>query len=289
MDNGETAGDIFLFDHKNIKISSPATIYFLTSPIFFSHMLDLSPIIHTPFQWAVAGFCAFIIGMSKTGVQGITTLSIPLLALLFGGKPSTGIILPLLCMADVMAVIYYRRNAEWKYIFKLLPAAIAGFFVALAADRFVPEAQFKRLMAVCILAGIAVMLLRTRSKNGENALIRKWWYGPSFGLLGGFTTMIGNAAGPVMSVYLLSVRLPKYAFVGTSAWFFLIVNFLKIPLQVFVWDNISAASLLLDVMLLPLLALGAVAGVALVKRMPEHGYRKMIVVLTVLSTAMLLI
>ena len=183
-------------------------------------MPDLSPIIQTPAQWTVACFCAVVIGMSKTGVQGITALSVPLLALVFGGKPSTGIILPLLCMADVMAVIYYRRNAEWKYVFKLLPTAVAGFFVALAADRIVPETQFKRLMAVCILSGIAVMLLRTGRRKGNDPLVRKRWYGPAFGLLGGFTTMIGNAAGPVMSVYLLSVGLPKYAFVGTSAWFF---------------------------------------------------------------------
>ena len=288
MNNDRTEGDIISVFAKICETRHPQRFIFFNFADKFFTMFDLSPIIQTPFQWIVAGFCAFIIGMSKTGVQGITTLSIPLLALIFGGKPSTGIILPLLCMADVMAVIYYRRDAEWKYIFRLLPAAVAGFFVALAVDRFIPEAHFKRLMAVCILSGIAVMFLRA-GRSDEDSWIRKWWYGPAFGLLGGFTTMIGNAAGPVMSVYLLSVRLPKYAFVGTSAWFFLIVNFLKIPLQVFVWDNITPASLMLDVMLLPLLALGAIAGVALVKRMPEHGYRKMIVTLTVLSTAMLLI
>lgn len=250
-------------------------------------MPDFSPIVTTPYQWIALWGCAIIIGMSKTGIQGITTLAIPILALLFGGKPSTGIILPMLCMADLAAVTYYRRSAQWKYILRLLPSAIAGFFVALAVDRVVPASQFNRLMALCILASLAVMLRPGQQSPGRTT--SRWWYGPLFGLAGGFTTMIGNAAGPVMSVYLLSVRLPKYAFVGTSAWFFLIVNYLKIPLQVFAWHNITAQTVLLDLFLLPGILLGAWLGILLVRRLPEHGYRKMIVSLTVLSTAMLFI
>ncbi len=232
--------------------------------------------------------CALVIGMSKTGVQGITTLAIPVLALVFGGKPSTGIVLPMLCLADVIAVSYYRRHAEWKYIFRLLPSAIVGFFVALAVDKVIPAQGFKTLMAVCILAGIAVMFW-TERVGKENVISTKWWYGPLFGLLGGFTTMIGNAAGPIMSVFLLSMHLPKNSFVGTSAWFFLIVNLLKVPLQIFVWHNISLATFTVDLILLPAIGLGALLGIWLVKRLPEKGFRKMIIYLTILSTCMLFI
>jgi uncharacterized membrane protein YfcA len=106
--------------------------------------------------------------------------------------------------------------------------------------------------------------------------------------MGGFTTMIGNAAGPVMAVYLLSMRLPKYSFVGTSAWFFLLVNYLKLPLQIFVWDNISVTTILLNVASIPFMVAGAIAGIVFVKKVPEKSYRTFIIIVTVLSTFMLL-
>ena len=239
-------------------------------------------------QWLILLVAGVLIGMSKTGFQGINTPTIPLLALAFGAKESTGIILPMLCMADLIAVIYYRRNARWKYILKLLPYAVAGFFLAILVDRYVPAAQFRYLMAACIFAGLIFMFWQERG-NREAIITRKWWYSPVFGLTGGFTTMIGNAAGPVMAIYLLSMRLPKYAFVGTSAWFFMIVNYLKLPLQIFVWDNITWESLVIDFIALPFIITGAVVGIKLVKKLPESSYRKMILWLTVIATVMLLV
>ncbi|MCD7968921.1 MAG: sulfite exporter TauE/SafE family protein [Alistipes sp.] len=238
------------------------------------------------FQWAALLSAGVLIGMSKTGIQGINTVSIPILAIAFGAKPSTGLILPMLCFADLIAVIYYRRSAQWKYIFKLLPTAIAGFFIAIAVDRFVPDDGFRRLMGVCILVALAVML---RPSGQDDKVVSKWWYGAAFGIAGGFTTMIGNAAGPVLAVYLLSVRLPKLSFVGTSAWFFLIVNYLKLPLQIFVWDNITVESLRTGLITAPFIILGAVLGIVMVDRFPESGYRRFIVIMTALSAIMLLI
>lgn len=239
-------------------------------------------------EWTVLLSAALLIGLSKTGFQGINTPTIPLLALVFGAKESTGVILPMLCMADLIAVLYYRRNAQWKYIGKLLPYAVAGFFLAIWVDRYIPAAQFRYLMAACIFAGLIFMFWQERGGR-EETLTGKGWYSPLFGLAGGFTTMIGNAAGPVMAIYLLSMKLPKYAFVGTSAWFFLIVNYLKLPLQIFVWNNITWSSLAVDLIALPFIIIGALLGIKLVRKLPENGYRKMIVWLTVIATAMLLI
>ncbi len=247
----------------------------------------ISEIVASPWQWALLFACALLIGMSKTGMQGISTISIPLLAIAFGAKPSTGLILPMLCLADVVAVIYYRRSAQWKHILRLLPTAIAGFFIALAVDRALPQAWFKYLMAASIFAGMAVMFYTGR-QGAKTDLTGKWWYTASFGLLGGFATMIGNAAGPIMSVYLLSVRLPKYAFVGTAAWFFLVVNYLKLPLQAFVWKNITVSSLAAGAMCVPFILLGALVGIRLVRRMPERGYKAFIIATTLLSTAAML-
>lgn len=249
--------------------------------------LEFSSWMPTTAHWIALYFCAVLIGMSKTGIQGINTISIPILAMAFGAKESTGLILPMLCIADIVAVIYYRRTGEWRYILRLLPAAIAGFFIALAVDRLIPASQFKRLMAVCILIGVAIMFWSER-KGKQNVIKDAWWYAPLFGLMGGFTTMIGNAAGPVMAVYLLSMRLPKYSFVGTTAWFFLIINLLKLPLQIFVWDNISFTSFALNLSAIPFILVGALVGIKFVKVLPESKYRGFIVITTLISTLLLL-
>lgn len=221
---------------------------------------------YTFVQFIVLFVTALLIGMSKTGIQGITLFVIPLMAFSFGAKASTGVILPMLCFADLIAVWYYRRSAEWKYILKLLPAAIAGFFLAIGIDKIIPPAGFRHLMAVTLLIGVLI-LIWTRKQN-VSSVSSAWWYAPFFGLLGGFTTMIGNAAGPVMAVYLLSMRLPKYSFVGTSAWFFLVVNYLKLPLQLFVWENITMQTLILNLFTIPIIIVGAVIGIWFVKKVP---------------------
>ncbi|MBS4963422.1 MAG: sulfite exporter TauE/SafE family protein [Phocaeicola dorei] len=249
--------------------------------------MDLSMWIQSPIHWGILFLSAFIIGMSKTGIQGLSLISVPLMALVFGAKPSTGLILPILCAADLIAVLYYRRKAEWKYVFKLLPAALAGFVVALFVDKIVPPTEFKHLMGGC-LAAIMLVMLWTDRKGKENSLSSHWWFGPLFGLMGGFTTMIGNAAGPVMAIYLLSIRMPKYSFVGTNAWFFLVINYLKIPVQILAWDNITVQSLVLDAYTIPFVLLGGVAGILLVKRLPEKGFRNATTAATGLSVLMLL-
>lgn len=252
-------------------------------------MPDFSLVSDSPLKLAALLLCGTLVGMSKTGIQGINTVSIPILAFAFGAKESTGLILPMLCFADLLAVAYYRRSAEWKYVLMLLPSALAGFALALAADSAIPEGEFKRLMALCIFAGLGVMFWsRGRSEEAKRRVFSSWWYGPLFGALGGFTTMIGNAAGPIMAVYLLSMNLPKLAFVGTSAWFFLAVNYLKIPVQIFAWDNITAASLSAGALTAPFIIAGAFLGVKFVKWMPEEKYRAFIAAITVISAALLL-
>lgn len=250
-------------------------------------MSAFSDLLSGPFQWFLFFLCALLVGMAKTGLQGIGTLTVPVLAFLFGGKSSTGILLPMLCMADVMAVVYYRRSANFKQVIRLVPWAVVGLFVAIAVDKYIPAPAFKKLMAVCILAGLAVMFWSERRGNVED-LNNKKWFGPAFGIAGGFTTMIGNAAGPIMSVYLLAMRLPKLLFISTAAWFFLIINYIKLPLQMFFWKNISMHSLLLDLTAFPLIIAGAVIGVRLVRWLPEKKFRIVIIVLTIISTLMLL-
>ena len=242
----------------------------------------------TNIQWFVISIAALSIGMSKTGVQGIMLMIVPLMAMAFGAKESTGVILPMLCVADIIAVAYYKRIADWKVVAKLLPTAILGFFLAIGVDNMIPNGQFRQLMGWTLMLALIVMIW-SEIFGKENRWMKKWWYAAIFGLLGGFTTMIGNAAGPVLSVYLLSMTKEKMEYIGINAWFFLVVNLLKVPLQAFVWDNITWDSLQLNLVMLPVIGIGSLIGIRIVKLLPEKIFRRFIQIVTILSVILMII
>ena len=241
-----------------------------------------------PWQIAAVIVSGLFIGMGKTGLNGMNSVMVPLLALTFGAKESTGIVLPMLAFADIMAVIWYRRSAEWKYVVRLLPWALGGLALAIFVEQFIPARGFKYMMGFCIFSGLGVMLWN-ESRGKDANVPQGWWFSAMFGLLGGFTTMIGNAAGPIMSVFLLSMRLPKENFLGTAAWYYMILNYTKIPLQIFFWHNITPEGLKFNVCMIPVIILGAVLGVVLVKLVSEKIYRRMVFGMTIISAALLFI
>ena len=242
----------------------------------------------TLYQWLLLVLCAMFVGMSKVGIPGISMFYIPVLALIFGGKASTGILLPMLMMADIFGVSYYHRHAEWKYLVKLLPWAFAGIGIGLWVGKVINDEWFKNIIALLVFLGIGIMLWRDKQKKTET-IPDTWWFAATMGILGGFATMIGNVAGPVFAIYMLAMHLPKNAFIGTGAWFFLIVNFFKFPLQVWVWNNIAWETIILDLLMLPAIAGGAFLGIWIVKRINEKTYRTFIIIVTVLSALLLLI
>lgn len=224
--------------------------------------------------------CAAMIGMSKTGLSGIGLAVVPVLAGIFGGKPSVGLLLPILIFADVFAVGYYNRHADWKYVLKVMPWAIAGILAGVVVGRLVDDVLFKRLMAGVVLLGIGLMIWQDLRKK-KVVIPDFWWFSMVLGLAGGFATMIGNAAGPVMAMYLLSMRLPKKTYIGTTAWFFFIVNLFKVPFHIFVWNTMDLHSIAFDVMMIPAIAAGAIGGVYLVRLFPEKAYRIFIIASTI--------
>jgi len=241
-----------------------------------------------PVQWILLATCAMLIGMSKVGVPGVSMLVVPTLAFIFGGKPSTGVLLPILIMADIFGVSYYHRHAEWKYLIRVLPWAFLGVGIALWVGSVVNDKQFKNLIAVLVFVCIGLMLWKDRGK-GRQFFPDRWWFAVSMGILGGFATMIGNVAGPIFAIYLLAIHLPKNKFIGTGAWFFLIINVFKFPLHLLVWKTISWNTLVLDFSTLPMIALGAFLGIWLVKVIPEQTYRYAVIVITALSALLLLV
>lgn len=236
---------------------------------------------YTSGNWVLILLAAFIIGLSKAGLKGIDMLSVTLMALVFGGKTSTGIVLPLLCVADIAAVMYYHRHAQWKYFWKLLPWMAIGILIGVYTGKDLNEAVFRKIMALIIIITAIIMVimeLRKRDKIPTHKL-----FVAGTGLVSGFTTMLGNLAGAFSNIYFLAMRLPKNDFIGTAAWVFLVINLFKLPFQVWYWKNITTVSLQTDLLLLPALVLGFWAGLKIVARIKDDNYRKVVIVLTLIG------
>jgi len=236
-------------------------------------------------QWLIVLLCAMLVGMAKTGLSGVGLMVVPLMASVFGGRPSVGILLPILVFADALAVTYYSRHAEWKHIIRLLPWVLIGIAAGVLIGQIISDSVFNRLLAIVVLTGIVLMILQDIRKKVN--VPDNWWFSIGLGLLGGFVTMIGNSAGPIMALYLLSMRLPKNIFIGTGAWLILIINLVKVPIHIGIWKTITVQSLLFDVLMIPAIALGALLGIWLVKFFPERAYRIFIIATTLFSALLL--
>ncbi len=237
-------------------------------------------------DWAISMFCGFMIGMAKAGVAGTGLLIVPIMAIVFGGKPSTGIVLPMLIVADLFAVRYYNRHADWGYVLKVMPWAIVGVFIALFVGNYISNDVFRTLLSISVLFGVTMMVWIDLKKVTTTP--DYWWFAMILGLLGGFATMIGNAAGPILSLYLLSMRIPKYRFIGTAAWFFLLINLFKVPLHIYIWETITVKSFVFDLMLAPVIIAGVFAGIQIVKIIPEKPYRILVISSAAVSSLFLL-
>jgi len=229
-------------------------------------------------EWTIALICAFIIGLSKAGVKGIAVIIVIGMAYIYGGKASTGIVLPLLIIGDIFAVIYYHRHAQWSHLLRFLPWMIIGVLLGVWFGKDLSEDIFKQGMAVIILFSAAMMYFFERSKIQR--VPRHWSFAGIMGLLAGFTTMVGNLASSFTDLFFLAMRLPKNEFIGTLAWLFLIINVFKVPFHVFVWETINIDSLIIGLYLLPAVLLGLFTGVKLVAIIKDAHYRKLIIFLT---------
>lgn len=241
---------------------------------------------YTTLQTTLMLLAACIIGLSKAGLKGIDMMNVTLMAIVFGGKASTGIVLPLLCMADIGAVAYYNRHAQWGHFWKLIPWVIAGVLAGVWVGKTLDEGLFRKIMAFIIL--LTVFLMFGMEMRKDNAAPQNRFFAASLGIVTGFTTMIGNLAGAFSNIYFMSMRMPKQDFIGTAAWLFLVINLFKLPFQVFYWKNITAATLKTDLFLLPVLALGFVVGLKVVRDIREEHYRKVVLGLTLAGALFML-
>ncbi len=244
------------------------------------------------FGWAqivIGIMVALLVGFSKTGIPAAGIFSVTLMALAFPVKDSVGILLPMLITGDIVAVSFYRKQVVWKHLISLIPwvliGIIGGYFVLRAID----SAHLKILIGVLVISLVALHLIR--AKWGDSFLSRfmtSMWFSAFIGILAGFATTVGNAAGGVMAIYLLSKNLPKHQFVGTGAWFFLSVNLLKVPFNLQL-GLITLHSLVFNLWLVPVILVGTWIGIKLLPKIPQKYFQTVILLLSVIGAIELML
>lgn len=259
--------------------------------------------------WVLAVTAALLAGLSKTGIGGLGMLAVVLFAQIMPAKEATGIVLPLLCCGDLAAVLSYRRHATWRHLWRLFPWTGVGVVFGYVALGRINEQQTRVLIGVIVLALVALHLWRRRraataARDAAAAIERGLtpldpaapavchqppiWFAPMVGVLAGFTTLVANAAGPLMVIYLLAMRLPKLEFMGTGAVFFMLLNWFKVPFMVHL-GLITRASLELNLMLAPAVFAGAWLGWKILHRIDQRLFENLALVLSVVAGAKLLI
>lgn len=227
-----------------------------------------------------------LLGIGKSGIKGLGVVIVTLMAIVFGGKASTGILMPMMITADIFAVIYYHRHTQWYFLKKLLPMMVVGVILGVWLGNGISEALFKQIMAVFILLTVVIMIWMDRTKTF--GIPKHWAFSSFMGLLSGVTSMIGNLAGSFASIYLLAIRLPKNEFIGTAAWLFFIINVFKLPFHIFVWKTVNTETLQLNLILAPAIIIGFFLGIKLVKRINNDLYRKLVLVVTAVGALIIL-
>ncbi len=245
-------------------------------------MLDLDLV-----GWVVVSLCAIMVGITKTGIPGLGILVVPLMAIAIPARQSVGVLLGILILADLFAIVYHRRNARWGHVLRLLPAAFAGIVAGYFGLKVVNDQQLKPIIGGIVLVMLSVNYWWTRAKGQDTPVPTQWWFVAGLGFLAGVTTMMANAAGPIMIIYLLAMRLPKVEFVGTGAWFFFVINWLKVPFSANL-ELMTAESVKLDLIMLPFIAAGAAVGILVLKRIPQKAFTAVVRILAAAAAIKLL-
>lgn len=242
----------------------------------------------SPGQALILAALGFFIGVDKMGLRGGPIIFIPFLATAFGARFTSGLLAPLLCIADILAVLVYHRSWDRKLAFRVLLWMITGILLAVLVGGSLSESLYRSILGVILLALLGTMSFlefrRDKLKIPSSPLVTG-----SIGVIAGFSSMIGNIAGPILSLFLLAKRLDKKLFLGTSAAIFLVVNAVKLPLHVFAWGTVNSRSLGMDAIALPFLFLGALAGKPLVAVIPEKGFRYFIMAIVLVGAIRLFI
>ncbi|RPF27027.1 sulfite exporter TauE/SafE family protein [Georgenia muralis] len=273
--------------------------------------------------WTALAVGALLVGLAKTAVPGAGTISVALFAAVLPAKASTGVLLVLLMVGDLFALYAYRAHADLGALRRLVPTVLLGVVAGTAFLQLAGDGVVRRVIGVILLLLLAVTLWRRAREGRPGGAARTDGAGRSraggepgtgseprpadvigpgprtgragrglrsgvYGVLAGFTTMVANAGGPVMSMYFLASRFPMRTFLGTAAWFFFAVNLAKTPFSISL-GLITGESLVLDAVLAPAVVVGALLGRRLVRHMNQTLFDRLVVLLTAGSAAYLLL
>lgn len=228
------------------------------------------------------------IGFSKAGFAGVSMLHVVIYASVFEPKASTGVLLPMLVAGDLCAIGFFGRSANWPQVRRLLPPTLIGVLIGWRMMDRLDGDQFKLVVGGIILSLAAVQAFRMRRPEALSALPGHWGFAITLGVLAGVTTMLANAAGPVVALYLLAVAMPKWELIGTAAWLFLILNVCKLPLSA-QQDLIDGRTLLINAALVLWIPLGMLVGQWLVHRVPQSAFNWILLGFTVVAAVKLLL
>ena len=218
---------------------------------------------------------ALCVGLSKSGFPGVSLVTVALMAEAFPARQSTGILLPLLIFGDLCAVQAFRKHTLWDQIGRMLPPTLLGICAGFYLMQTIPDAAFRPILGWMLLGTTLVQALRMLWPELGGAVPQSRLFAWIMGFWAGVATMVANAAGPIMAVYLLALTLPKENLVGTRAWFFLIINVLKLPFSSAL-GLLGTPSLLLDLTLCPLVLLGNWMGRRCLHTIPQGLFEKLL-------------
>ena len=234
-------------------------------------------------QLIVLAISAVLIGINKTGLPGLGLLPVVMLANTFPTGISTGLQLGMLALADLPAAWYYRKTVNWKQLLRLIPAALVGIIIGSIVLRSVPGNSLNVLIAIVILILCVFGFTKDLIFRDKEKIPTHWSFAASFGLLAGFTTQVANAAGPIMAIYLIAMRFEKKEYMGTASWYFLLLNWTKVP--IFISEGrITMDSVKADLATIPLLLVGAALGIWLLNKMPQKLFEKVVLALSAIAT-----
>ena len=230
---------------------------------------------------------ALCIGLSKSGFSGISMVSVVMLADLYGSRASVGLALPLLIAADLLAYPAFLRHGSWRPVWRLLGPSLAGLALGWWILRWLPEGALRQAIGACVLLMVVLQVARQRRPEVFGPWVESHAFAMAAGVLGGFATMLANAAGPVIQLYLTARRVPKMELIGIGARFFLLINLLKVPLNARL-ALITGDSLWENFRLLPAVVVGVFGGRWLIRHVPQAAFEWMIVVFSTLAGLRLL-
>jgi uncharacterized protein len=242
-----------------------------------------------PLQWIFAVLGAFMVGVAKTGIAGLSFLSIALFTHVFASsKQATGLVLPLLIFGDIIAVLSYRRHTQWRFLIRLFPWTALGVVLGYLTLGRISDQTAKMMVGAIIVALVTLSYWRrsTAASRAIDSAPLHWSLGALVGVTAGFITLVANAAGPLMAIYLIAMRLPKLQYAGTAAVFFLLLNLFKVPFMIDL-GLVTRQSFTLNLLLAPAVLVGALGGRWLLAKVNQKLFEQLVLALSAIGGILL--